>query len=292
MERISRTACIISIYVILMPAPSVLAWWEKGHRIIAANAVAVLPDDMPDFFKKGEATLVRLSVQPDMWKEFGNELRRAESPDHYLDTEYLAPIPAGVKFHRDRYLAMRNMYKQGLDPARVGMLPYRIMEDFQKLRGVFAQYRKNPEDLSIQQEVLFYAGILSHYAGDTAQPLHMTIHFNGRVNNEGRVIKGDGIHARFEGEFVRDFVESADCKPHVRAPVLYLEMQDAIRQAFTTSFTEVDRVYQLDESGQLKKPNKETLTFGRQCLAHGSSFVASLWYTAWVTSEKVELPDR
>ncbi|SVE36270.1 uncharacterized protein METZ01_LOCUS489124, partial [marine metagenome] len=109
MGRISGTVCIISILVILMQASSAQAWWEKGHRIIAANAVAVLPDDMPGFFKKGAATLVRLSVQPDMWKEFGNELRRAESPDHYMDTEYLAPRPAALEFYKDRYVAMRNM---------------------------------------------------------------------------------------------------------------------------------------------------------------------------------------
>ncbi|MBT5872047.1 MAG: hypothetical protein HOH43_01400 [Candidatus Latescibacteria bacterium] len=291
MRRIYLSIWLVTAFMVLTQFTVANAWWEKGHRIIAANAAAVLPQEMPEFFRGNAATLVRLSVQPDMWKEFGTELRRSESPDHYLDVEYLAPSPSEFEFQRDRYVAMRKINKT-MDPARVGMLPYRILEDFQKLRGAFAQHRKDPSNTSIQQEVLFYAGTMGHYAGDTAQPLHLTIHYDGRVDSKGSVKSAKGIHSLFEGEFVRDHIEQQDSAPFVPAPERYEDLRHAIRQAFTTSFAEIDRVYNLEAAGQLKNPDSQTLEFGRRRLAHGSSFLASLWYTAWVGSKDLDLPDR
>lgn len=265
------------------------AWWDKGHQMIATNAVAVLPNEMPAFFKDAKDALARLSAQPDNWKLFGQELRRAESPEHYIDTEKLTDNPAKLGFYPDRYQALEAMYKKGDAPVGVGLLPYRLLEDVQKLRGAFAQYRKNPTDLSIQQEIVVYAGLLSHYAGDTSQPLHMTIHFDGRVDAQGTVIKGKGIHERFEGPFVDKYIEAPDFRPLVVPPVVYTDLYQALRTAFSESFKEIDTVYRLDEAGKLETPDEEAKTFVRKRLAHGSSFLASLWYTAWVSSADVKV---
>lgn len=265
------------------------AWWEKGHQMIAVNAVAVLPNDMPAFFREAKDTLARLSVQPDTWKSYGQELRRAETPDHYLDIEKLTDNPLKLGFYPDRYQALEAIYKKGDAPAGVGLLSYRLLEDFQKLRGALAQYRKNPKDPSIQQEIIVYAGLLSHYAGDTSQPLHLTIHFDGRVDAQGTVIKGKGIHERFEGPFVDKFIEAADFRPFVAPPVVYTDLYQAIRLAFSESFKELDTVYRLDEAGKLETPDEEAKALVRKRLAHGSSFLASLWYTAWVTSADVKV---
>ena len=246
-----------------------------------------LPDDMPEFFKAHAAALIRLSVQPDRWKGFGTELRRAESPDHYFDIEKLTDDPTKLGFHSDRYAALKAIYAMHENPASVGLLHYRLVEEFQKLRGVFAQYRRDPDDPSIQQEILVYAGLLGHYAGDGSQPLHMTIHFDGRVDQQGKVIKGKGIHERFEGPFVDTYIEQADCRRYVRTPVVYPDLYDAIRRAFAESFKEVDTVYRLDETGKLETPDEAARMFVHQRLAHGSSFLAGLWYTAWKTSAQV-----
>ena len=139
---------------------------------------------------------------------------------------------------------------------------------------------------------MFYAGILSHYAGDTAQPLHLTIHYNGRVNADGDVIEAKGVHARFEGEFVRDFISGDDCQEYVQNPVAFKDLRETVRQAFQVSFSNVDRVYELEAAGRFKEPDTRTLEFGRRRLAQGSTFLASLYYTAWIESAGLELPDR
>jgi hypothetical protein len=271
-----------------LPA-TVGAWWEKGHQIITINAVEVLPADMPAFFRQNAGALAQLSVQPDTWKMYGAELRRAETPEHYFDTEKLTDDPLKLGFHTDRFEALASIFKMGETPAGVGTLPYRLVEDYQRLRGAFARHRKDPKDTAIQQEILVYAGLLSHYAGDTSQPLHLTIHFNGRVDRQGNVIKARGIHERFEGPFVDKFIEQADCLPHVKKPVVFQDIYQAIRMAFSESFRELDAVYKLDEEGRLETPDEATRVFVRKRLAHGSSFLATLWYTAWIASTEVTL---
>ncbi|MBM3262551.1 MAG: hypothetical protein FJY97_03880 [candidate division Zixibacteria bacterium] len=265
------------------------AWWEKGHRMITANAVSVLPADMPAFFKDASDALMRLSVQPDTWKGYGQELRRAETPEHYLDLEKLTDHPLKLGIFLDRNAALEAIFKMGDNPAGVGMLPYRLIEDYQRLRGAFAQHRQHPNDFSIRQEIVVYAGLLAHYAGDTAQPLHLTIHFNGRVDGQGNVIKAKGIHERFEGPFVDKNIEVADFRTLVKPPVVFDDLYQMIRTAFAESFTELDAVYRLDEAGKFETPDEEAKTLTRKRLAHGSSFLAMLWYTAWKTSAEVKL---
>jgi hypothetical protein len=227
---------------------------------------------------------MRLSVQPDTWKLYGVELRRAETPEHYLDIEKLTDDPLKLGFYADRYKALEAIWKTGETPDGVGMLPYRLVEDFEKLAGAFAQYRKDPKNRAVQEEILVYAGLLAHYAGDAAQPLHLTIHFNGRVDRTGNVVKGKGIHERFEGPFVDNHVETADFRGQVRAPVVFEDVYQAIRAAFAESFREIDAVYRLDEAGKFETPDEESRAFVRKRLAHGSSFLASLWYSAWQAS--------
>lgn len=272
----------------MLPPSPALAWWEKGHRIIAANAVAVLPDDVPRFFRDGTAALARLSTQPDAWRDFGTEVLRAGGPEHYLDTEKLTDNPMKLQFEPDRYAALKTYFNMKDTPAGIGLLPYRLLEDYQRLRGTFAQYRKDPTNLSIQQEILVYAGLLGHYAGDTAQPLHTTIHFDGRVDKQGTVTKAKGIHARFEGTFVEKFIKQADCRQYIAAPVVYTNLHEAIRQALAQSFDGIDEVYRLDETGRLAAPDEAARQFVQQRLAHGSHFLASLWYTAWKESETLK----
>lgn len=282
---------LIAIAPTAFPSPA-FAWWEKGHRIIAANAVAVLPDDMPRFFRDAAPTLIWLSVQPDEWKDFGTELRRAEAPEHYLDTEKLSDNPMNLKFEPDRYAALKRYFEMKETPAGVGLLPYQLIEDYQRLRGTFAQYRKDSTNTSIQQAILVSAGLLGHYAGDTAQPLHTTIHFDGRVDQHGTITKGKGIHARFEGTFVNQFIEQAECRQYVGMPVVYANLYGAIREALAQSFAGIDEVYRLDETGKLAAPDNATKAFVQQRIAHGSQFLASLWYTAWKESETVKHSER
>lgn len=71
-------------------APDVLAWWAEGHSILDRAAILALPKDMPEFFRKGGATISSYSMDPDLWRNRKlPALRRTERPEHYLDLELL-----------------------------------------------------------------------------------------------------------------------------------------------------------------------------------------------------------
>src|SRR5581483_1165465 len=49
----------------------------------------------------------------------------------------------------------------------------------------------------------FYAGWLGHYVGDGAQPLHVTVQYNGWTGpNPNGYTTAHQIHSQFEGAFV------------------------------------------------------------------------------------------
>lgn len=276
--------CVLGI--LLCSSLSVRAWWDKGHEIVVENAALKIPDDMPQFIKANIPALKHLSVQPDQWRNFGSELNRSGEPEHYIDLERITDDPHKLGFAEDRYAAIRSYFALNQTPRSIGLLPYQIIEYYQRLRGAFSQYRRNPSNPAIQQEIIQYAGILSHYAGDTSQPLHTTVHFDGRVDKEGRVIKNKGIHARFEGTFVDKHINGKDCLPFVQPPVVYANLYDAIREAIADSFERVNDVYQLEDTGKLETPDPAAKLFVQKRLAFGSQFLLNLWYTAWKESGK------
>src|SRR3954471_14307596 len=172
-------------------------WWSGGDETIAEAAAARLPDDVPVFFRNGGKHLAHFAVDPDRWKNRElNFLRREEEGNHFLDSEDLdgKTLPG-----THRYDAMKMIYTElKKEPNRVGMLPYAIMENYEKLAVGFYDYRKNPTNTSIPMKCLVHGGVLCHYTGDAAMPLHTTRDFDGKNQSDGTV-KQKGIHAKLDG---------------------------------------------------------------------------------------------
>src|SRR5580692_1460589 len=148
-----------------------VGWWSGGHETIAEAAAARLPDDVPAFFRKGGKELAHFACDPDRWKNREMTfLRRAEEGNHYLDSEDLEgkTLPG-----TNRYDAMKMIYGElKKDPSKVGLLPYAIMEQYEKLVLGFSDYRKSPNNPAIPMKCLVYGGTMAHYTGDAAMPLH------------------------------------------------------------------------------------------------------------------------
>ena len=260
-------------------------WWEKGHDIICEVALSSLPSDMPEFFTRSLGDIQYFSKQPDRWKSYDRTMLRAsEGPNHYMDLERLDPEVKDISLPENRYEAIKLYLNKGWMPDKVGLLPYQIIEYYQRLKGVFAEYRKDPSNVSIQRAAVAYAGILSHYAGDISQPLHLTIHYNGRVDKDGNVISNEGIHFRFEGPLVDDYIESDNVAGFARRPEHFKNVWDEIISMMLRSHGFVDRVYGLDDRGLLENPDKGSKEFVSRRIADGAWFVASLWLTAWTES--------
>src|SRR6185436_4507217 len=171
-----------AVFVSLSLAPPANAWGEEGHRFINRVAAEHLPEDMPPFFRNAGVRLSFLGPEPDRWrdsKELFKALTEVNGPDHFIDIdkpENFAELP------NDRYAYADWLRTKGKDPKDVGYLPYSILEGYQKVQVLFRLWRDRQHEAEreqIEQNIIYYAGVVGHYVADGSQPLHTSIHYNG-----------------------------------------------------------------------------------------------------------------
>ncbi len=307
----ARALAVASFLAGLPIASPASAWFTVGHAKVARAAVRALPPDVPQFFRDGAFGVGEAAVDPDLFKDRNLvALRAAEDPQHYLDWELIAgmPLPA------DRWLFTAQVLERKVDPKSVGVLPYSLLESVQRLTIAFAEHRRYPDDPYIRQKALVYAGWLAHYGGDLEQPLHTTIHHDGRALPDGSTPK-TGIHQLVDGLFERvPFHEAALTRD---LPIqVYADVWTAIQSELTASHALVDRVYALEAELRAAFPPAPPIVtttgtpaptpaatpkppppipasitaFTAERYRATASFLASLYRTAWEQSAAIQLP--
>lgn len=267
-------------------------------------AVEHMPDTVPDFFHQGKERLVGLASQPDRWKARSlNYLRGTTSVDHYMAYEQVE----GLELPPNRYDYLAQLEREGINapgqsPQNVGTLPYRVAELYQNLALDFAVWRNEGQQLAdddprrraLEENVLMSAGLLGHYVGDAAQPLHSTVHHDGWNTRMEPNPKGfrtrRGFHRKFETSMVRAAADEAEIHERV-APAREWE-GDPLNWGLgliAESNEHVEELYQLEKDGDLnpRNPSPEAVNFLHDRMAVGAQNLRDLWYTAWVDSEEL-----
>ena len=312
---------------LLLLAPARLAAWDyEGHRIVAQLALASLPADFPPI-AAGPAEAERiafLSAEPDRWRNVPDlPLKHAGGSwgDHFLDLEYLTDAGLDLEtltsfryefvlqFARGR-AAHAGAFKP-IDPARnqdrtaewPGFAPWAIAEHFARLRSGFS-YLRVFEEVGTPAEVadaranlLYVMGLLAHYVGDCAQPLHTTKHYNGWSGDNPRgYTTWNGLHAWIDGGIIArtglrfPALRERALPPRVlplgpradgRDP-LFVAVLDYIR----VQHRQVERIYELEKAGRLgRAPGEEVPAETRRLiedqLLAGGQMLASVWLTAY-----------
>ncbi len=286
-KRPSSLCTVFSLFLLTLTIPA-WTWWGGGHDILTQAAVKALPEEMPQFFRSGtaEKMVAHCAYDPDISKGRGTpHARQAEYGEHYFDIELLKghPVPDGREAH------IKLCAELGLAPRTIGTLPYALAEWTERLAVAFAEYRKWPDNPIIQNKCFVYAGFLSHYAQDMCQPLHLTIHFNGIVQEDGTRLHA-GIHETVDALIERlelDATELANGQ-HIM-PVD--ELMPAIIQQMKAGHGLVDSVYEL--AAPLKSwetPTPALVDFANERARESVRWTASLYLTAWKLSEKIKLP--
>jgi len=263
------------------------AWHHEGHHLIAKKAVESPPERVPAFFREGAATVAHISIDPDMLRNIAApQLSDANAPEHYLDTEALKGRKLPPK--RSQYLALIGELK--LKPKHAGFLPYSLTESTQALMIAFAEHRKWPDNPHVKSKCLLYAGHLAHYSSDLVQPLHTTIHYDGRVVN-GRSPR-TGIHAKVDDLLFR--FKPDEIKINADNVRSFDKLFESVVRQIEKTHLLVDRVYKLEPKlpGVKEKVelNAEVKAFALERAAAGVELTASLLLTAWVHLEKVVIP--
>ncbi len=303
------------------------AWDYEGHRIINQLALAALPADFPSFVREPGAAerIAFLGGEPDRWRNISDlPLRHANNPDHYLDLEQLewagldraALSPLRYEFAL-QFAAGREAHAARfprIDPAKnaehlrewPGFLPWTITESFARLQSEFSCLRAfqegggtPAETANAQANVIYFMGVMGHYVGDGAQPLHLTVHHNGWVGaNPHGYTTDPKFHAWIDGGFIaRAGIGFARLAPRARpARLLATNPQPGERDAMfaevmrylEAQYQRVEPLYQLEKAGGFKADGAPGSLGGREFineqLLRGGEMLGSIWFTAWRTA--------
>jgi hypothetical protein len=228
-----RSRILAQIAAVAALAAPVLAWSAHGHRTITRLALDGLSADVPAFLRESLVIdrITEQSIEPDRWRGLRRpSINHDANTEHYIDVEDLEQFGLTLQtVPRYRYEYLKRMivakiehperiqpYDAAKDPDKSkewpGFLPHAIEEHVDKLRSSFSTLRileaiNDPahEALRIQtrENIIYEMGILSHFVGDTSQPLHTTRHHHGWVgpNPEGYTTDY-GFHAYIDGAIV------------------------------------------------------------------------------------------
>ena len=261
-----------------------LAWWVDGHAAQSRAAVLSLPDGVPGFFVDGGGTIAYFAADPDLAKNPNlSLLRDAERPEHYLDLELLD----GRQLPNTRAGLIELCVELNVEPSQVGSVVYAIAEWTERLTLAFAEHRKWPDVEPLKLKCLLYAGLLAHYAQDLCQPLHTTIHFDGR-SREGRS-PHSGIHENVDSVVGRLKLQPGEMVS-AQAIEPLVSLMPGILKELESSHLLVDRVYEL-EAGFGDAISAEVRTLAVERSKASARFTASLFLTAWKQSENTRIPD-
>lgn len=264
-----------------------------------------LPAEAPAFLRNPAAVrdVGELSREPDRSKGAGRIHDHNRDAAHFLDLDEDGKLLGGPPFlplPATRADYEKGLQAAGLDSWKAGYLPYSIIDQHQQLTKDFAYWRavkaaagreKNPQRLAWlkrdlvrrEAQILQTIGQLSHYVGDGAQPLHVTVHYNGWgefPNPQGYTTAR--IHGPFESEFVFENVDPAA----VRAKMAPLRssstpIEKRTVDYLTSTATQVIPFYELEKAGGLKPGDARGVGFATERLAVGASELRDMIVSAW-----------
>lgn len=287
-------ATVLSAAAVSVPPAAAADWGMAGHRAAARAAVTNLPADMPAFFHAAADQLVYLNPEPDRWRDRESApMDEAWKYDHYIDFEI---VPAAALQAPDRFSYLEELHRTTrlARPARdAGLLPYRIIELYQRLVTGMRQWRAATDDAErgwIEQRIIHDAGILGHYVTDGANPHHTSVHHNGwneSFANPRGYTTDRTFHSRFESRFVEANVTPADLIPRVAAAPRRIErLRDDVLAYLRASHSQLDRLYQLEQQEPFGADNTSNShrEFAVQRLVAGAEMLRAMWWSAWLES--------
>ena len=315
-----RIVVILAVVCVLILAPGLGAWGERGHQAVNRAAVRAIPDDGPTFLRAHEEWIVYLAIIPDSWRSPAEPfLKILEDPNHGWFREQFAFMTDVPRSRYEFVLALdaehRRLAAAG-DPGAAltnvrwtGTLPYAAVESYERMVAGMRRYRtalaKGRDTRLVELEIASYLGRLGHYIADGAQPLHDTIHHDGwqGPNPEGYATD-PRVHGRFESQFVELMqLTSDDVQADIPAAVVLPDAFDAVIAHLDDAAAHVERVYQLDrtgvfttagtakESAEAARVTAEARALMLRQISRAATLLRDLAHTAWVRSAEPPRPD-
>jgi hypothetical protein len=298
------------------------AWDYEGHRIVNQLALATLPANFPAFVRTAAARerIAYLSGEPDRWRNTPDELSLSQlnGPDHYLDLEELdryglspqslpifrydfaAKLAVACAAHPEKFPPIDEARNRDHSRELVGFLPWAIVENCGKLKSgfstlkAFEQYGGTPEEIAnAQANIIYIMGVMGHYVGDAAQPLHTTIHHHGWLgdNPHGYTTNysfhswvDSGYFAKTGGLKLETMIGKNHPAQIVGNPAKPDDLFNQVMAYIIAQHEQLEPLYQLYKDGKLSGDGETGLqgrAFLEGQLARGGQMLGNLWYSAW-----------
>lgn len=303
--------------IVILPCSAALAWGERGHAIVTRLAVAGTSPNLPPWVREPAVAdrLVYLCAEPDRWRGTTVlQFAHINEPDHYLDVEMLTPYGLSLKTlprFRGEYISRlaseralhpdRFRESSGADPKMTkmtpGTLPYRIIEVYGELQSSWSTLRTLEEHAdmagpamiaSARERVVQAMGLMSHYVGDAAQPLHTTEHHHGWIgSNPSGYTKDRKFHSYIDDGVISLHNLRSDGLVRRRRDAIVIPVDnvwEATLEHIDRSFRQVEPLYKLEKSGELKQ--EAGRVFIEERLMDGGAMLAGLWTTAYQASKQ------
>ncbi len=312
----------LPLFALILGASSVRAWDYEGHRVVNQLALVALPTNFPAFVKTPEARerIAFLAGEPDRWRNINDDLSLSHysGPDHYCDLEEIEDYgmtPQTVPTFRYDLVAKMALARAAtpekfapIDPAKnkdhtrelIGFAPWAITEYQGKLRSgfsylkAFQEYGGTPEEIAnAEANIIYTMGVMGHFVGDCAQPLHVTKHHHGWVGpNPNGYTTNSSFHSWIDGGFYKK-IGGAKAEPlagKIQTAKIVgnpFKQDETFRQVMDYLLgTEklIEPLYKLDKEGKLTPENPsaaEGRAFLDAQLVRGGQMLGDLWFSAW-----------
>jgi len=280
---------LIFLILTLAFAQESFAWGKRGHETVASLAAQLLATENSQaaFLKNHSFDMGFYANVPDLyWKREATYAK--EGPQHYVDMEAFTRAFEAQKtkeaWNPDRQAFFKKFpdieVKEGRSFWRIQELNTKLEDVTKKLKAKKLT-RNERQDLQIQWITI--AGVMSHYIGDLAQPLHVT------ENHDGQLSEQKGLHHWLEEEIVDDLYPSITNDVYTRAKSRWAEFSKknkklsafelAVDLAKNSSLA-IPEVLHLDKThgranlGKISGQYKELVT---ERLAQGVLYLALVW---------------
>ncbi len=289
------------------------AWGSSGHRMIGEMAIKSLPDYMPAFLHTPQAVadVGEYAREPDRWRGAGKVHDNDRDIAHFIDLDDDGNTLAGVSL--DNLPANRSDYEaavraKGIEPYKSGYLPYATVDAYQQVVKDLAFWRvltyvearetdkakktwykadlARREDLTLRD-----IGILAHYVGDSTNPMHLSIHYNGWgdfPNPNGFTM--EKVHSPLEGDYIHDTVKEDDIKSAMGEYVPCTgPIMQCITGRFKPSLAKLVPMYQLEKDGGFKAGDPRGKAFMIERLGRGAGDLRDSLLDAWRDSKTMQV---
>ena len=284
------------------------AWGATAHEWVSGIAIEKLPESLPAFVRTTDAAreIAVMGRELDRSKGAGETHDAERDPAHWISLadngSVLGVLPfAMLPSTREAYDTL--LRARGVTQYTAGYLRYAIVDGWQQIRKDFAYWRaasKGAQTAATREERTWFEadrrlrekltlrdiGIWSHYVGDAAQPLHVSVHYLGWGNYPNPNGYTDrNFHDDFDGEFVKGNVVRAVVAAEVGPyRACNCSIEEATRALLLASFAEVGPLYALEKDGGLVPGDPRGIAFATARLAAGATALRDMIVQAWLES--------